>query len=73
MLKIKDNVDLDELEHYGFDEIGVIVWNKELANGTYINVDSKTRIISFHHWAKTEIENIDILFDLIHTGFVEKI
>jgi hypothetical protein len=72
MLKIKDNVDLEELEEYGFDDCE-LCWNKKLALGFYINVDVNTRIISIHHWAQKDNDELDIIYDLINTGFVEKV
>lgn len=74
MLKIKDNVDLKELEKFGFEK-SIFVgehYEKEVNNiGTYW-INEKSKIIYFE---ANEIEDIaldDTLYDLIQAGLVEK-
>lgn len=66
MLKIKDNVDLKELEKFGFK----FLYDKEWFNGKFrINNNTrKIRIIT----NKSPYE-IDTLYDLIQAGLVEKV
>lgn len=71
MLKIKDNVDLKELEKFGFYEFRGN-YTKHTANA-YWCVREKDRIIVFSSgmglWARTLTE----LYDLIQAGLVEKV
>ena len=74
MLKIKDNVDLKELEKYGFS------YNKNLKNygigflfHGYILVAEKDRLIQPLYDENMWIEMEDIFFDLIQDGLVEKV
>lgn len=85
MLKIKDNVDLNELKKYGFiiDKYGDLVL--ELSTKDYpmflkskisIMID-RTRNINRIGYTTTGIYcfdvELDILFDLIQAGLVEKV
>lgn len=82
MLKIKDNVDLKELEKYGFEYkenkrlLHNSVWNWE---DWLIVKGSKKEQIYIRGFNKREItvkstcgEAIDKLYDLIQAGLVEK-
>ena len=89
MLKIKDNVDLKELEKFGFvyeeydvteedDEEPVIF--KYYRNGNtykdyWITVDIDTRILDDECANKmyAEIVPADLIYDLIQAGLVEKV
>ena len=76
MLKIKDNVNLKELEKYGFKRdynykfhVNVVC---EFSNNEYIVIYKQTREISImtNGWQhKAEV----LLFDLIQDGLVEKV
>ena len=74
MLKIKDNVDLKELEKYGFKynnnmheyEIGYIF------NG-YISIEKNDRLIKPIYDEVMWINFEDILYDLIKADLVEKV
>lgn len=75
MLKIKDNVDLKELEKYGFRYHQDLVYKPKKTEWSVIevSVDIKTRLIKiagipdlFH-----TVENT--LYDLINDGLVEKV
>ena len=82
MLKIKDNVDLKELEKYGFKMMKNHYYKCKrnnysinLENG-YIEIDSSTGWISqdgTDFFRNDEIEYQDILYDLIKDGLVEKV
>lgn len=74
MLKIKDNVDLKELEKYGFNcideekQIYVIKLCKQYDEE--INIYNGEIDISLDGW---ETNNLDLLYDLIKADLVEKI
>ena len=81
MLKIKDTVDLKELEKFGFERISEFWYSLEIAKEAErtdtISVEFYTRIIYFGYFAPVPIstmnENIGVLFDLIQAGLVEKV
>lgn len=62
MLKIKDNIDLKELEKFGF-ELKTDDFKKLVTEGLTIWV------IDREIWGT----NLDLLFDLIQAGLVEKV
>ena len=77
MLKIKDNVDLKELEKYGFEK-----WTRESCCNRYayiydcngkktiklvIHIDKTIRIVNFNS------EVVNLIYDLIKDGLVEKV
>lgn len=70
MLRIKDNVDLKELEKFEFKEEQGFLQKDAKHITYYINKD--TRIIEI--WADDCYEVVldDTLYDLIQTGLVEK-
>ena len=73
MLKIKDNVDLKELEKYGFEyEQGIII--KE--HGSYYkyatSIDKINRTIT-PYCAGFSYYDYEIIYDLIKDGLVEKV
>lgn len=79
MLKIKDNVDLKELEKYGF-RIFVNYYEKTITDNGYgeymfLSVFEVDRVIGLT--ANTDddayTENLDIIYDLIQAGLVEKV
>lgn len=68
MLKIKDNIDLKELEKFGFQQglegcYNYIVKTDYITGGVYID---ENREVYCDNWA------LDILFDLIKADMVEK-
>ena len=76
MLKIKDNIDLKELEKFGFDEY--IGWYENIKYDAAFSVYKNTRIIKFDcsDWGLERdngAEIIQVLFDLIQAGLVEKV
>lgn len=71
MLKIKDNIDLKELEKFGFrNEIGFLQKDAESIT-YYINKD--TRFIEIWDYYDDEVVLDDTLYDLIQAGLVEKV
>lgn len=76
MLKIKDNVDLKELEKFGF------IFHKKLgswfkivgAYGEAMTINSK-RMIVYNHYLETLRFNLwnDTIYDLIKADMVEKV
>lgn len=84
MLKIKDEVDLKELEKFGFRKSGGIYQidlktlfpNKYEPLGSiisYIYIRKDDRIIRFSTHETIEIQKLDIIYDLIQANIVEKV
>ena len=78
MLKIKDNVDLKELEKFGFQiskrdyaEIYKIKL-KTSGNSSYLTIMPISREIKINT-ESTFIQDLSILYDLIKSGLVEKV
>ena len=76
MLKIRDNVDLKELEKFGFTDIDYIDGKvAELSNGdTYIEIYDSI----YDKWNTRQIfvigsAYLDTVYDLIKAGLVEKV
>ena len=73
MLKIKDNVDLKELEKYGFYETErTFLKDGKLQEATSIHKDTKT-IYPTYDMGYSYYFSVDILYDLIKDGLVEKV
>lgn len=82
MLKIKDNVDLKELEKYGFsyweNGCGSTGYSKQYIRGC-INIVEKDNEFNNHCFDERVIKenqiihDLDLLYDLIKDGLVEKI
>ncbi len=80
MLKIKDSVDLKELEKFGFEKDGYsyyydfIPYNEDTSNGQYVLVDIKTRKIDLGYIDLDYFdEAVELLYDLIKADMVEKV
>lgn len=74
MLKIKDNVDLKELEKYGFKEWSYhyeAILDEDYGEELIINKSDKSIEISTRY-AGT-LMDIDLIYDLIKDGLVEKV
>ena len=75
MLKIKDNVDLKELEKYGFvykeNEISGARKRYELSNDYDVYVYINDRILHFNRFNCNN--QTDTLYDLIKADLVEKV
>ena len=81
MLKIKDNVDLKELEKFGFekylDDEGYVLDFATYVDGkeySYIEVTKGKKIscldyVELEHYQQA----VEVLFDLIQAGLVEKV
>ncbi len=82
MLKIKDNIDLKELEKFGFenndnDKCLMKSYKDGFSQDDYITVSKKDRTVRIQHYQdEYEVTNIigicDLLYDLIQEGLVEK-
>ena len=81
MLMIEDNVDLKELEKYGFKgesyQNGFIYRNcyvyRNALQQPVIFIDLKLRVIEMgFDFAKTD-DGIDVIFELIQAGLVKKV
>lgn len=79
MLKIKDNVDLKELEKYGFEH-HTMIYIKDIKRSSdffeeekVIYVEETNREISIHKGLFNVDEELDTLYDLIKDGLVEKV
>lgn len=75
MLKIRDNIDLRELEKYGFKEYnltGKVHYEINYRNMNNIKINSDTRLIYFNQMS---VHNFipNIIYDLIKADMVEKI
>lgn len=72
MLKIKDNVDLKELEKFGFyldsDE-----WYVKDIKSIYIFVKPISREIVIKAYNTSNYAKVDTIYDLIQAGLVEKV
>ena len=79
-LRIKKDIDLKELEKFGFEKDGYnyyydfIPYNEDGSNGEYILVDIKTRktyldYIDLDYFDKA----VELLYDLIKADMVEKV
>lgn len=73
-LKIKDNVDLKELEKFGFVEINyvnMIIYKYENDYGNIIIGQDK--IVHLNHITVNNTALLDIVYDLIKADLVEKV
>lgn len=79
MLKIRDNVDLKELEKYGFykgefedyyfDFIEYTEYEYSYLSVAFNGYEIRFDWLDFEHYEKA----IDLIFDLIQAGLVEKV
>ena len=68
MLKIKDSVDLKELEKYGFEKNKNIYYFKNICNATVLMVFDNRKISN-----PEDDPGNDKLYDLIQANLVEKV
>ena len=81
MLKIKDSVNLRELEKYGFhySYFDDYAYEKEpdllkrFPHGILFQKVEKDVFNTVHHDRELRISNNELLFDLINAGLVEKV
>ena len=78
MLKIKDNVDLKELEKYGFE----YTWRELYESGydkyeVVITIDEKDKILNcscpFNYNEEDTTSHLETLYDIIKADLIEKI
>jgi hypothetical protein len=76
MLKIKDNVDLKELEKYGFKIHKTKEWycyDVDKRTDLFVKPLTKQIIFTAYDYATKDVTNIDVLYDLIKADLVEKV
>lgn len=78
MLKIKDNVDLKELEKFGFKTMSLYGWYEKEVSYNWndkmnIYVNKGTRIIQVSTYDGYDVNLDDTLYDLIKDDLVEKV
>lgn len=76
MLKIKESVDLKELEKYGFVKDGLLDYQKRVQNITIIYTTHKHKELYLFIEKESSYINgkeLDTLYDLIKDGLVVKV
>ena len=81
MLKIRDNVDLKELEKFGFKYIvekykSYIYINKFIEIDIFLDLENECEnkvLFMLTNQYNRNYANLDILYDLIQAGLVEKV
>lgn len=80
MLKIRDDVDLKELEKFGYyvgqDDCGYKAYKKDLKYNDYIAIyDDRTILIDLEDFCGSSLKELEkeLLYDLIQAGLVEKV
>lgn len=77
MLRIKKEIDLKELEKFGFEKYklyGFDVYSYEISEKYSKIIITNERIIAFYAYEEYCIEeDLNILYDLIQAGYVEKV
>ncbi len=68
MLKIKDSVDLKELEKFGFKKDKNIYFFKNICNATVLMAFDNRKISN-----PKDDQGNEVLYDLIQAGLVEKV
>lgn len=71
MLKIKDNIELKELEKYGFVFCEFELYHLSFDEYNYINIYEYSREINFVCLNNEKVKNK--IFDLIQSSLVEKV
>ena len=75
MLKIKDNVDLKELEKFGFEyneDVGRWKFCERLNSTTVININVWNRRVLYTQEFSDQTICLTKLYDLIQAGLIEK-
>lgn len=73
MLKIKENVDLNELEKFGFDDFGVGYKKYGILGEQYFIHNGDRRIKRIHPYSLREEATEEEVADLIKADLVEKV
>ena len=74
MLKIKDNIDLKELEKFGFKAYDYVLFYEYHSKNNYkdtIMLNMKNKRLLFYQTYNGK--SYDVLYDLIQAGLVEKV
>lgn len=73
MLKIKESINLAELEKFDYDDFGVC-YKKYGGLGEQYFINKRTREITrIHPYSFREIPTEDEIFDLVQAGLIEKV
>lgn len=72
MLKIKDNIDLKELEKYGFRLNGMLSYTKRIGGITVVCSTILNKCRELYLFRETG-EDLNTLYDLIKANLVEKV
>lgn len=76
MLKIRDDIDLKELEKYGFRKSSIYSsasYNKDLENGDTLSVIIDGRKLFLDTWEYSNNYLLEVTKDLRKDGLVEKV
>lgn len=74
MLKIKDNVDLKQLEKFGFKEINYVNVKIYKYENDFCNIIiGKDKIIHLNHFTVNNTAGLDTIYNLIKEDLVEKV
>ena len=77
IVKIKDDVDLKELEKFGFeynDDTGIYTFvKKDSYKSLWIDIRVWSRRILFKQEVPIDTEGLEVLYDLFKAGLVEKV
>ena len=74
MLKIKDNVDLKELKKFGFEQNGILDYEKRTYTFTIMCLQKTRELYYIRENSDIYIKrDFDTLYDLIKADLVEKI
>lgn len=76
MLKIRDDINLKELEKYGYSKssmYGELSYNKDLEDGDTLAIIIDTRTLFLDAWEYNEKYLLEVADDLIKADMVEKI
>lgn len=76
MLKIKDNVDLKQLEKYGFEQNGLLDYTKTVQGVTIIyrtGYNPELYFVNNNEIKFIDDKKLDIIYDLIKADLVEKV
>lgn len=74
MLKIKDNIDLKELEKWGFEIVNYVNMKIYKYENDYGNIIiGPDYIIHLNHTTVNNISLLDVIYDLIKVDLVEKV
>lgn len=73
MLKIKDEVDLKELEKFGYDDFGVCYKKYGILGEQFFINKGNREIKRIHPYSLREEPTLNEVADLIQAGLVEKV